>query len=71
MWKFVEPGVMGYCCCRLNHTIPLWGMFAYAGPELVEGYRCRWKVEGMGERRVKFFEKSGSRGYHSTFEVEI
>ena len=18
-WKFVEPGVMGYCCCRPNH----------------------------------------------------
>ena len=36
-------------------------MFAYAGPELVEGYRCRWMLEGMGERRVEFFESSGLR----------
>ena len=27
-----------------------------AGPELVEGYRRRWMVEGISERRVKFFE---------------
>ena len=69
-WKFVEPGVMGHFC-RPNHRNPLWRMFTYAGPELVEGCRCRRLAEGIGERRVKFFESSGSRGYQSTFEVEI